>query len=123
MLSDLREVAGLTDFAGVAHYVHAFEAPADWLASGRRVRLNLGQVNDAAIITVNGERLTTLVMRPFEADITSALRPGENLIEVEVVNAPENAMAASGGPAARDLRSQPAGLIGPVSVESLGQPR
>ena len=123
VLSDLREVAGLTDFAGVAHYVHAFEAPADWLASGRRVRLNLGQVNDAAIITVNGERLTTLVMRPFEADITSALRPGENLIEVEVVNAPENAMAASGGPAARDLRSQPAGLIGPVSVESLGQPR
>lgn len=119
-LVDLGKAPGVADFAGTARYRRQMEIPAAWLSPRRTVWLDLGAVHDAAIVTVNGRALPPQIMGPFEADITDALRPGSNQIEVEVVNAPQNAMAASTGPGAKSLRPQAAGLMGPVQVESRG---
>jgi hypothetical protein len=70
-------------------------------------------------VTVNGQRLTPLVVRPFVLDVTAALHPGANHLQVETLNTPENAMAANGGPAAKYLPTKPAGLLGPVALEAM----
>jgi hypothetical protein len=118
-LGDLRETPDLSDFSGAGRYSRAVEVPAAWLVKGRRVRLDLGAAHDAAIVTVNGQRLAPLVVRPFVVDITAALRAGANQLEVEIVNTPENAMAANGGPAAKHLPTKPAGLLGPVQLQAV----
>ena len=39
-----------------------------------------------AEVTVNGQLLGTLWKTPFRVDVTGALKPGENVLEVKVVN-------------------------------------
>jgi len=119
VLGDLRDTPDLSDFSGAARYSREIDIPATWLAKGRRVRLHLEAAQDAAIVTVNGQRLTPLVVRPFVLDVTAALHPGANHLQVETLNTPENAMAANGGPAAKYLPTKPAGLLGPVALEAM----
>jgi alpha-L-rhamnosidase/Concanavalin A-like lectin/glucanases superfamily/Glycosyl hydrolases family 2, sugar binding domain len=73
-------------FSGTATYAKSFELPADWLADGRRVLLDLGAVESLAEIVVNGRRLPTLWKPPFVADVTEALRAGANSLGVAVTN-------------------------------------
>jgi hypothetical protein len=73
-------------FSGAATYRSEFLLPADTLRPDRRVLLDLGAVHDLATPTINGRTLATLWTPPFRADVTSALRPGRNVIEIEVRN-------------------------------------
>jgi hypothetical protein len=74
-------------FAGTARYTVRFARPrgeaADWL-------LDLGDVRESARVSLNGRSLGTLWSRPFRARLGAALRPGENVLEVEVTNLPAN---------------------------------
>ena len=69
-------------FSGTATYSQKFEIPA--LKSP--VHLDLGQVHDLARVTVNDRDLGVLWQPPFIIDISSALKTGENHLEIAVTN-------------------------------------
>lgn len=68
----------------VGSYRRRFEVPASW--AGRRVRLTFDGVNSAFSVWVNGTRVgySEDSRLPAEFDITDHVRPGENLLAVEV---------------------------------------
>jgi hypothetical protein len=74
-------------FAGTARYAVRFERPpavaSDW-------QLDLGDVRESARVELNGRSLGTLWSRPFRVRLGQALRPGENVLQVEVTNLPAN---------------------------------
>lgn len=56
--------------------------------------LDLGDVRETAIVTVNGQVADTLFAVPYLTDVTRYLKPGENTITVDVANLPANRIAA-----------------------------
>ena len=71
-------------FSGTAAYERAFDLPADRLAEGKRLLLDLGRVEAMAEVLLNGKNLGVLWKPPFIIDITGAAKPGENRLEVRV---------------------------------------
>lgn len=68
-------------------------SPNDWKAYGHWM-IDLGDVRESARVKVNGKESAILWAVPFRCVISSAdLRPGENMIEVEVTNLPANRIA------------------------------
>jgi len=51
-----------------------------------RVYLHLGVVKELAEIRVNGRDCGLLWEIPFRADVTNAVRPGKNQLEIKVTN-------------------------------------
>ena len=78
--------AGVRYFSGTATYRHPFTVPAESLAGGREVWLDLGDVKHFADVTVNGRPFATLWKPPFRLDVTAAVRPGANELSVAVTN-------------------------------------
>jgi beta-galactosidase len=68
----------------VASYRRRFEVPAAW--AGRRVRLTFDGVASAFYVWVNGQRVgySEDSRLPAEFDVTGVVKPGENLLAVEV---------------------------------------
>ncbi|MEU9185716.1 glycosyl hydrolase [Streptomyces sp. NPDC048484] len=90
-------------YSGSAFYERQVTLDAATL-SGRLWYLDLGQVRDVAEITVNGVTLPARLWAPYRLDVTTALRPGSNVVRVRVTNTGANArgdVATSGllGPA------------------------
>jgi hypothetical protein len=77
-------------FAGTARYAIEVERPAgdadDWL-------LDLGRVCESARVRLNGRDVGTLWCAPFQIRMGEFLRPGRNLLEVEVTNLAANRVA------------------------------
>jgi hypothetical protein len=71
-------------FSGTATYSKKFQI-SDF-KSGSPVHLDLGKVHDLARVTLNGRDLGVLWQPPFALDISSALKTGENLLEIAVTN-------------------------------------
>jgi hypothetical protein len=69
-------------FSGTATYSQKFEISN--LKS--QITLDLGKVNDLARVTLNGKDLGVLWQAPFTLDITSALKTGENQLDIAVTN-------------------------------------
>ncbi|MCP4452266.1 MAG: hypothetical protein GY809_12455, partial [Planctomycetes bacterium] len=80
------ENEGVKYYSGSGFYSKTLEVPGDWLASGRRVHLDLGDVRDVAEVFVNGQSAGILWKAPFRADMTSLVRPGPNEVKIEVMN-------------------------------------
>ncbi|WP_068085871.1 glycosyl hydrolase [Novosphingobium rosa] len=80
--------------SGSGHYRTSLTLEAAALAPGRRLWLDLGTVREMAEVIVNGRLIATLWTPPFAADITGALRPGANSIELVVTNTWHNRLAA-----------------------------
>ena len=51
-----------------------------------RYMLQLGRVNQIAMVRLGGQDIETLWSEPYTCDITSALRPGSNTLEVDVTS-------------------------------------
>jgi hypothetical protein len=120
-------------FAGTARYAIEFEVPPgkfdDWL-------LELGRVCDSARVKVNGQEVGGFWCAPYQASVGQWLRPGKNLLEVEVTNLAANRVADLDRRKikwkyfydinvaskryksfdASDWPPQPSGLLGPVSL-------
>ena len=62
------------------------------IRSGRRLFLDLGKVQVMAEVKLNGKDLGILWKPPFRVDITDAVRPGDNALEVKVANLWPNRM-------------------------------
>jgi len=73
-------------FSGTATYKKAFDVPADMLSQDKMLMLDLGKVQNIAVVRVNGENLGVLWKPPFRVEIAAACRPAGNLLEVEITN-------------------------------------
>jgi len=93
--------------------------------------LNLGEVKDLATVRVNGQKFPTLWIAPWQVDITAAVKPGVNTLEVEVVNVWNNRLVGDAALPAEQRRTfvtaqtvklnsplMSAGLLGPVTLRS-----
>jgi hypothetical protein len=110
----------LKSFSGKVRYQIRFTLVADWLSKAQRVELDLGVVRDVAEVTLNGKPGPVLLLRPYRADVTSLLKPGENVLEVAVTNGWINQMLARGAklnwPGDPPVQPVSSGLIGPVRL-------
>ncbi|MBN2183216.1 MAG: hypothetical protein JW715_14995, partial [Sedimentisphaerales bacterium] len=75
---------GIRYFSGRAAYQNQFSLSRDRLSEGRRVILDLGRVEVLAEISVNGKNLGTVWKEPYRLDITEAVVPGDNRLEITV---------------------------------------
>ncbi|MCP4312678.1 MAG: hypothetical protein GY790_15560 [Bacteroidetes bacterium] len=71
-------------FSGTIFYENQINV--DEMKEGTKMILDLGEVNVAAEIFVNGKSAGLLWKRPFSIDITDALKIGKNDIKVNVAN-------------------------------------
>jgi hypothetical protein len=122
-----RSEDGIRHYSGTATYRTTFRLP-DALAPGARA-LDLGEVRELAEIRVNGHDLGIVWSPPFRVDLGDALQPGENTLEVDVVNFwPNRVIGDAGLPESqrrtrtnvRNLKPDSAlmrsGLMGPVQL-------
>ncbi|MGK7396000.1 MAG: glycosyl hydrolase [Candidatus Cyclobacteriaceae bacterium M3_2C_046] len=79
-------------FSGQGTYENAFEIPAELLDDNRQVILQLGRVEEVAEVYVNGESAGLVWNNPGKVDITHLILPGNNTLQVEVVNRWPNRM-------------------------------
>lgn len=77
---------GVRFFSGTALYSKTLNVPASSLRADRRVYLDLGTVCVMARVKLNGRDLGILWKPPYRVDITAAVKPGANELEISVVN-------------------------------------
>lgn len=124
--------AAVKYFSGTANYTVEFVLPADALQRSQRVRLDLGRVEKFAGITLNGRPLRVLWHAPYALDVTDAVQPGRNRLEVAVTNllvnrligdqqrpASERRTWSTHQPYTKDSPLLPSGLLGPVTLTHL----
>jgi len=73
-------------FSGTASYIKEFGIPAESLGEDRRVELDLGHVQVIAEVVLNGKELGVLWKAPYAVDVSGAIRPGTNRLEIRVTN-------------------------------------
>lgn len=73
-------------FAGTATYTKSVKISKKEFTKGKRIVLDLGEMNDLAKVKINGVDKGTLWYPPFKVDITDALKNDENVIEIAVTN-------------------------------------
>jgi hypothetical protein len=120
---------GEEGFAGVGVYTGQADVDPAFLRE-RRLVAAFGDVGDIARVLVNGVDCGITWTAPFEADITGALRPGRNVVVVEVANAWMNRLIAESRHPTGEIFApvadvyepqaeiQPAGLRGPVVLRA-----
>jgi hypothetical protein len=122
---------GIRYFSGTATYTATLTAPANWFGTANHLWLDLGKVKNIAQISVNGKNLGIAWKAPFLVDVTSALKPGTNRLQVKVTNLWVNRLI---GDAQADAANKitfttqpfykadspllPSGLLGPVRLLS-----
>lgn len=120
---------GVKFFSGKGTYSRTIEAKPEWFANGATLWLDLGQVKNLAVVTMNGKQLGTVWRAPYRVNLTPALKPGANQISVTVINSWVNRIIGDRKPnAARQYTFtswksysaksplQPSGLLGPVTL-------
>jgi len=121
--------SGVKYFSGTAAYSKSFQAPAKWFNTGARLWIDLGDVKNIAEVSVNGKSLGILWKPPFRVDVTGAMKPGTNVLEIKVTNLWVNRLIGDQQPdattkytytTARFYRADsallPSGLLGPVQI-------
>lgn len=122
---------GIRYYSGKATYRKSFVVPAT--RAKAPIYLDLGTVKDLAQVRVNGRDMGTLWCAPWQVDISRAVRPGENQLEVTVANLwPNRLIGDQALPLEQRLTSTtwnpfkptdpllPSGLLGPVTIQTRG---
>ena len=121
------DVFGIKYFSGTATYSNTINVSS---LSGKQF-IDLGCVKNIAEVYVNGQYCGTAWKEPFRVDVSSALKEGDNLLEVKVANVWPNRLIGDQQPDcpekvtfsdSRAYRAgdplRPAGLLGPVKLIS-----
>ena len=82
----LHSLEGLRYFSGTATYTNNFHISKLELSQDRRMYIDLGRLAVIAEIQLNNQNLGILWKPPFRVDVTKALRPGENRLQIQVAN-------------------------------------
>jgi hypothetical protein len=111
-------------FSGTATYRKVFDLPS--AALKQRLYLDLGALSMLAEVRLNGKNLGVVWTPPFRLDITGAVKPSGNALEVDVVNGWWNQLV--GDPkherTQTNIRLKPgaepqeSGLLGPVTIQA-----
>ncbi|MGN6555362.1 MAG: glycosylhydrolase-like jelly roll fold domain-containing protein [Verrucomicrobiota bacterium] len=80
-----RPEPGIRFYSGAAVYTKMFDLPAAGAEKGR-LFLDLGVVREIAAVRLNGKDLGVVWTAPWRVDISSAVKPRGNHLEIEVVN-------------------------------------
>ncbi|AEU35230.1 glycosyl hydrolase [Granulicella mallensis] len=84
------EDPGVKFFSGTATYSTTFAATAEILhrrsAAGKHIVLHFENVRDIAAVKLNGKSTDLTWAPPYEVDVTDAIRPGVNKLEIAVTN-------------------------------------
>ena len=83
---------GIKYFSGESLYSRSFTVDSKIIADGNRYFLDLGEVYDVCKVKVNGCDRGIVWRKPWRIDVTSALKGGENTLEITVVNKWSNRM-------------------------------
>jgi hypothetical protein len=133
-----RPEPGIKFYSGTATYEKTFMLPADFSVThhASRITLDLGNVRELAEVKLNGQACGIVWCPPWRVDVTDAVKPGENKLQVEVVNFwPNRIIGDASLPEAqrltrtniRKLTAQTpleiAGLLGPVRLISVTESR
>jgi hypothetical protein len=124
-----RPEASIKYYSGTAIYTTTLTLASPASDSTHRLFLDLGRVKSMAQVKVNGTTVGILWTPPFRAEITAAIRPGRNSLEVRVVNLWPNRMigdqllppekrftSSTWNPFQKDSPLLESGLLGPVEV-------
>jgi hypothetical protein len=124
-----RSEPGIKFYSGTATYRKTFELPS--AAKGQSLWLDLGTVRELAEVKVNGQSCGVVWAPPFRVEISRALKPGANQLDIEVVNFwPNRIIGDQSLPEAQrftrtNIRKLTAdtplitsGLLGPVRLEA-----
>jgi len=139
-------------YSGVAAYQKEIDVPAQFRQANLKVLLDFGEgkalpvqtprngmqtfldgpIREAAVIYINDERAGSVWCPPYSLDVTSLLKPGKNVLRVEVANTALNYMAGHSLPDYRLLNLRygerfqaqdmdkilalPSGMLGPVRL-------
>ena len=123
---------GVKHFSGTATYQNIFQITSEQMANHQaKIFLDLGEVNVMARVKVNGQDCGVAWRRPFRVEVTDAVRPGVNRLEIQVANLWPNRMIgdaaraqtnrftwSSWEPFKSDTPLLPSGLLGPVTIFS-----
>jgi hypothetical protein len=122
---------GIRFYSGKATYRHAFSLQ----PSRNRIFLDLGRVAVMAEVKLNGKDLGVVWTDPYRVDISAAVQPGENALEITVANLWPNRLIGdqwlpankrftftTWSPYKKDSPLLESGLLGPVRLMSVEQP-
>jgi hypothetical protein len=114
-------------YSGTGYYHNTFQLKN--VSKGSSYIIDLGAAHDIAKIIVNGVEVGGCWTPPYRLNITQALKPGENKLEIKVVNTWVNRLLGDAllpteqrktvtlnSPDPRD-GLEPSGLLGPVKIE------
>jgi hypothetical protein len=120
---------GVKYFSGTGTYTKTIQASPDWFKHGAKLSIDFGEVKNLAEVSVNGKPLGILWKPPYRADVTSALKPGPNSVEIRVTNPWVNRIVGDRQPNATktytftspkfykaDSKLVSSGLLGPVKM-------
>jgi hypothetical protein len=117
-------------YSGSATYRNTFTLPE--IPDGEQLYLNLGLVSGMAEIKVNDQTAGGVWTAPWQVDVTSLVKIGENTLEIEVVNTWANRLIGDSRLPEKDRKTwttfstsnpadplEPSGLLGPVTITSV----
>ena len=107
-LFDVTAPDRLPEFSGELLYKTTFAAP-----EGAGV-LDLGFVGETAEVKLNGEDLGVRINAPYKFDLTKALQPGQNRLEILVRSNPGHRRHDDGLSCFSHI--PPTGILGPISL-------
>jgi hypothetical protein len=129
------ENPGIRYFSGIARYEKEFEVPRQWPRDSSRLYIDLGRLWCIGEVFLNGKSLGIVWKPPYRLNITDAVKPGINRLEVEVANTWANRLVGdalspegqsycrtnitgSGTPRKpwREVPLRESGLLGPVRL-------
>ncbi|MCC6821921.1 MAG: glycosyl transferase family 2, partial [Verrucomicrobia subdivision 3 bacterium] len=123
---------GIRYYSGTATYRKRFDLNSE-LATDQKLLLDLGRVKNLAAVRLNGVNLGVVWTAPWQVEITRAVKPADNLLEIDVVNLwpnrllgdaalpPEKRFTRTNIPLKKNARLLPSGLLGPVTILSAKQ--
>ncbi|SDF56036.1 Glycosyl hydrolases family 2, sugar binding domain [Mucilaginibacter pineti] len=114
-------------FSGTATYTNTFNI--DRIEPGQEYILDLGKVDMAASVTINGQQIGKLWAPPYRIDLKDFIKPGKNTVSVEVTSTWFNRLVFDAGQPedkrktwtisgpGKDEPLRVSGLLGPVKID------
>ena len=126
--------SGIKYFSGTGSYSKTIDAPESWFKSGELLWLDLGEVKNLAEVVVNGKSLGVVWKKPFRIEVSGAMNPGRNTLEIKVTNLWVNRLIGDQQPGVEKKITYttmpfyqanspllPSGLIGPVQIVNVSK--